>query len=109
MRHLIISLVLAGTGCSAAQSAMGVLSPKPQPVTVVNNVSVAPAPAPAVVVVKEKPHRSVMEKVGIVTTSTLTGAALGAIAGDALDADAGATALLGAGLGAYAGVAIANH
>ena len=86
---------------------MGVLSPKPQPVTVVNNVE----PPPAVVVVKDRPAprgKSLMEKIGIVTTSTIVGAGLGALAGDALDRDATASALVGAGVGAVAGVAIAD-
>ena len=95
------------TGCSVAKSAMGVLSPKPRPVevTVVNNVE------PVVVrdAAPKKKQRSFFEKVGIVTTSTVVGAGLGALAGDALDQDAAASALVGAGVGAVAGVAIADE
>lgn len=85
---------------------MGVLSPKPAPVTVTTNV------APTVVVKHEdKPaanKKSFFEKVGIVTTATIVGAGLGALASDALETDTAASALVGAGVGAVAGVAIAD-
>jgi len=109
MRHtiLMLSAALAISGCSAAKSAIGVLSPKAPNVTVVNNVSTEPAPAQTVVVVeKHEKQRSFFEKVGIVTTTTIVGAGLGAIAGDAVDADLGSSALLGAAVGGLAGVAI---
>ncbi len=83
---------------------MGILSPKPPNVTVVNNVETVPQSA---VVVEAKPKpRGFFEKVGIVTTTTIVGAGLGALAGDALDADVASTALLGAAVGGVAGVAI---
>lgn len=112
MRHMGIwlSAALAISGCSAAKSAMSVLSPKApnNTVTVVNNVE----PAPVVVVEKrEAPKgkkRSFFEKVGIVTTATVVGAGLGALAGDALDADVGSAALVGAAAGGVAGVTIAD-
>lgn len=98
---------LFASGCSAAKSAMGVLSPKPQPVTIVNNV---PGGTTVVETAEPKPHakKSLMEKVGIVTTSTVVGAGLGALAAEMLDGDATASALVGAGVGAVAGVAIAD-
>ena len=111
MRHIIISALFAISGCSAAQTAMGVLSPKPQPttVTVVNNVAAPGQPQTVVVVHDGKRHgKSFMEKVGIVTTSTIAGAALGALAGDATDSDVSTTTLFGAGIGAVAGVGLAK-
>ena len=107
-----LSVALAISGCSAAKSAMSVLSPKApnNTVTVVNNVE----PAPVVVVehrqedAPKKKKKSFFEKVGIVTTATVVGAGLGALAGDALDADVGTTALIGAAAGGVAGVAIAD-
>jgi hypothetical protein len=106
MRQLVLGLGLAVaiSGCSAAKSAMSVLSPKPPSVTVVTNVSTS---QPAVVVDKPKAkQRGFFEKVGIVTTTTIVGAGLGALAGDALDADVGTAALLGAAAGGVTGVAI---
>ena len=105
-----LSAALAISGCSAAKSAMSVLSPKApnNAVTVVNNVG--PAPAPVVVTQQDalKKKKSFFEKVGIVTTATVVGAGLGALAGDALDADVGTTALIGAAAGGVAGIAIAD-
>jgi len=115
MRHIVISgllpVLLLGSGCSVAKTAMSALSPsKPQPVTVVNNVQVAaPQPQTVVVVHEEKKHgKSFMEKVGIVTTSTIVGAAAGALVGEATDSDVGTTTFLGAGLGAFTGLAVAK-
>lgn len=104
-----LSAALAISGCSAAKSAMSVLSPKApnNTVTVVNNVE----PTPVVVVEKTettKKKKSFFEKVGIVTTATVVGAGLGALAGDALDADVGSAALVGAAAGGVAGVALAD-
>lgn len=113
MRDAAISLALCAgfaiSGCSAAKSAMGVLSPKPAAnVTVVNNVSVPEQPAPAVVVVEKrdtgKKKRSFFEKVGIVTTTTIVGAGIGALAGESTEA-----AALGAGLGAAAGTVFVTN
>lgn len=105
MRQLVLGLGLAVaiSGCSAAKSAMSALSPKPPSVTVVQNVSAAPAPT------ADKPaakKRGFFEKVGIVTTTTIVGAGLGALAGDALDADVGTAALVGAAAGGVTGAAI---
>ena len=111
MRDTAISLALCAgfaiSGCSAAKSAMGVLSPKPAAnVTVVNNVSVPEQPA--VVVVEKhdagKKPRSFFEKVGIVTTTTIVGAGIGALAGESTEA-----AVLGAGLGAAAGTVFVTN
>jgi len=115
MKTILLCAAIGLTGCSAAKSAVGLLSPKSPNVTVVNNVSV-PEPAAVhtetvVVVEKEKPakkSRSFFEKVGIVTTSTLIGAGVGALVGDATDSDIGTTTFLGAGAGAFAGLAIAK-
>jgi hypothetical protein len=116
MKTMLLCAAIALTGCSAAKSAVGLLSPKAPNVTVVNNVSM-PQPAAVqtqtvVVVEKEKPakksSRSFFEKVGIVTTSTLIGAGVGALVGDATDSDVGTTTFLGAGAGAFAGLAIAK-
>jgi hypothetical protein len=49
-----------------------------------------------------------MEKVGIVTTSTIVGAAAGALVGEVTDSDVGTTTFLGAGLGAFTGLAVAK-
>ena len=106
---ILVSAVLAISGCSAAQSAIGALSPKSPNVTVVTNVEPA---APAVVVERrEAParKRGFFEKVGIVTTTTIVGAGLGALAGDAFDADIGAAALVGAAAGGVAGAAIVSE
>jgi galactitol-specific phosphotransferase system IIC component len=110
MRNIGIGIVLCAamaTGCSAAKSAIGgVLSPKPPQVTVVNNVEATQAP-----VAEKRPQkrRSLMEKVGIVTTSTVVGAGLGALVGEATDSDTTGAAMLGAIGGAMAGVAIAKE
>jgi hypothetical protein len=113
MRQMVwvMSIGLAITGCSAAKSAIGVLSPKPPNVTVVNNVAPgAPAPQTVVVVASHDKapakQRGFFEKVGIVTVSTAVGAGLGALAGEALDMDAGSTALMGGLVGGVTGVAI---
>jgi hypothetical protein len=107
MKAIVFSAVLAISGCSAAKSAVGLLSPKSPNVTVVNNVEAAP---PAVVVVeKTEKKRGFFEKVGIVTTTTLVGAGLGALAGDALDADVGTAALVGAAAGGVTGAAIISE
>jgi hypothetical protein len=108
---ILMSAALAMSGCSAAQSAISALSPKSPSVTVVNSVEPSPAPT-TVVVVENKEHakkRGFFEKVGIVTTTTIVGAGLGALAGDALDADVGAAALLGAAAGGVAGAAIVSE
>jgi hypothetical protein len=96
------------SGCSAAQTAISALSPKAPNITVVNNVEPSPQ-AQSVVVVEKKEapkQRGFFEKVGIVTTTTIVGAGLGALAGDALDADVAAAAILGAAAGGLAGAAI---
>ena len=105
---ILMSAALAISGCSAAKSAVGLLSPKSPNVTVVNNVE----PPPAVVVVEKeapKKKRGFFEKVGIVTTTTIVGAGLGALAGDALDADVGSAAMLGAAAGGLTGAAIVSE
>lgn len=112
MRHSsLLCVALAISGCSAAKSAMGVLSPKPQPITVVTSVATAPAPTLAPAAAADRPAmktRGFFEKVGIVTTSVVVGAGLGALASEALDTDTTTSALIGAGVGAAAGVAIAD-
>lgn len=105
---ILIAGALAISGCSAAKSAIGALSPKAPNVTVVNNIDAAPAPAQTVVERQEK-KRGFFEKVGIVTTTTIVGAGLGALAGDALDADVASSAMLGAAVGGVAGVAIVKE
>jgi hypothetical protein len=92
----------AMSGCSAAKSAMGILSPKPPNVTVVNNVSVPEQAAPAAEPAKKR--RSFFEKVGIVTTTTIVGAGIGALAGESTQA-----AAIGAGLGAAAGTVLVTN
>jgi hypothetical protein len=109
---ILMSAALAMSGCSAAQSAISALSPKSPSVTVVNNVEPSPVPTTVVVVEnKEAPSkkRGFFEKIGIVTTTTIVGAGLGALAGDALDADVGSAALLGAAAGGVAGAAIVSE
>jgi hypothetical protein len=108
MRQLVLGLgiAVAISGCSAAKSAMSVLSPKPPNVTVVNNVSTERPAETVGVVAAPKQSRGFFEKVGIVTTTTIVGAGLGALAGDALDVDVGTAALLGAAAGGVTGVAI---
>jgi hypothetical protein len=113
MTSIAVCAALGVSGCSAAGSAIGgVLSPKPPQVTVVQNVETSPVVEHApqtVVVVKERPRgKSLMEKIGIVTTSTVVGAGAGALVGDAMDGDVGGAAFLGAVAGAMAGVAIAK-
>jgi hypothetical protein len=110
MRHIgiLFAGALAISGCSAAKAAVGALSPKAPNVTVVNNID-APRAETVVVVEKQdapKQQRGFFEKVGIVTTTTLIGAGLGALAGDALDGDVGTSAVVGAAVGGVAGVAI---
>ncbi|MDQ3337760.1 MAG: hypothetical protein M4D80_21575 [Myxococcota bacterium] len=108
---ILMSAALAMSGCSAARTAISALSPKSPSVTVVNNVE--PSPMPTTVVVVEKKEapkkRGFFEKVGIVTTTTIVGAGLGALAGDALDADVGSAALLGAAAGGLTGAAIISE
>ncbi|MBA3394288.1 MAG: hypothetical protein H0T89_16705 [Deltaproteobacteria bacterium] len=108
---LALSLALLTTGCSAAKTAMSALSPKPAQVTVVNNVEPAtvavttPSPSPVAVVVVEKTKpRGLMEQVGIVTTSTATGALLGGVIGHVTGHARGPSAIIGASVGAAAGV-----
>ncbi len=112
MYQLSLTLLLATmvtTGCSAAKMAMGALSPKPAQITIVNNVEpttvtvTTPSPVTVVVVDRTKP-RGRMEKVGIVTTSTATGALLGSVIGRAAGHALGPSAIVGASVGAAAGV-----
>ena len=107
---ILMSAALAISGCSAAKTAIGALSPKSPNVTVVNNVEPSPMPTVVVVEKKETPKkRGFFEKVGIVTTTTIVGAGLGALAGNALDADIGSAALLGAAAGGITGAAIVTE
>ena len=97
MKLLIAALAL--TGCSAAQSALGVLAPKPTAqVTVVANI---PAPAPV------ESHRGA---VAAAVTGGVAGAVVGGMAGAVLSSGAptiaGAT-LVGAGVGTV--IALAVH
>jgi len=99
MKLLIAALAL--TGCSAAQSALGVLSPKPTAqVTVVANL---PAPAPAPV---EAHHGTVAAAV----TGGVAGAVVGGVAGAVWSRGAptiAGAALVGAGVGTV--IALAVH
>jgi len=100
-----------GTGCGAAKSALGVLSPKPPQVTVVNNIEVRPAavpviaaPAPAVVEMPRSHHRR-RDQLRAVASGAVAGALVGTAIGYVVDGaeGAGKGAALGAGAGAVGG------
>lgn len=108
---LVLALSLAVTGCSAAKSAIGVLSPKPQPISVVTYVS-APAVtvAPAPVTAPAPPaRRGLMEKVGIVTTATAAGALLGGALGHVVGERTLPSVVVGATVGAAVGAVITTR
>jgi hypothetical protein len=97
----IAVMAVAFCGCSAAQSALGVLAPKPaQPVVVITNTNA---------VGETKPAKSTMEKVGIVTTATVVGAAVGALVGKGFKRDVLPAAAVGAGVGVVTGLAFARN
>lgn len=87
---------------------MGVLSPKPAQITVVNNVEptsvTVTTASPVTTVIEKSRPRGLMEKVGIVTTSTATGALLGSVIGRVAGHALGPSAIVGASVGAAAGV-----
>jgi uncharacterized membrane protein YeaQ/YmgE (transglycosylase-associated protein family) len=100
MKLLIAAVLL--TGCSAAQSALGVLSPKPTAqVTVVTNVpAVAVSPAPDA-------HHG---RVAAAVSGGVAGAVVGGVAGAVLSSGAptiAGAALVGAGVGTV--IALAVH
>lgn len=94
----MMAMVLCG--CSAAQSALGALAPKPaQPTVVVNNENV---------IGENKKGKSAMEKVGIVTTATAAGAAVGALVATGTKRDVLPATAVGAGVGLVTGLAFAR-
>ncbi|CAN5879138.1 hypothetical protein BH11MYX2_BH11MYX2_21040 [soil metagenome] len=105
-RSIALLFALSITGCSAASSAIGALMPKPQPTVVINNANVVGS---STVAAQSAPMKSVMEKVGIVTTATLAGAAVGALVGRETHHEMTPAAALGAGVGALAGVVLARN
>lgn len=105
-RSLALLLALTISGCSAASGAIGALMPKPQPTVVITNSNVVGS---STVAAAPAPKKSAMEKVGIVTTATLAGAAVGALVGRGTHHEMAPAAALGAGVGALAGVVLARN
>ncbi|HEY4181971.1 MAG TPA: hypothetical protein VGM90_34245 [Kofleriaceae bacterium] len=105
-RSLSLLLALSITGCSAASGVVGALMPKPQPTVVITNSNVVGS---STVAAQTAPQKSVMEKVGIVTTGAVMGAAVGALVGRGTHHEMTSAAALGAGVGVLAGVALARN
>ena len=102
MKLLIAALLLSG--CSAAQSALGVLTPKPTAqVTVVTNVPAVAVAAPAPM---DEHHGRVAAAVGGGVAGAVVGGVAGAVLSSGAPTIAGA-ALLGAGVGTV--IALAVH
>lgn len=96
----LLLAALAFTGCSAAQSAVGLLTPKPTAqVTVVTNV-------PAVAVAAPEAHHG---RVAAAVGGGVAGAVVGGVAGAVLSSGApmiAGAALVGAGVGTVIGLAV---
>jgi hypothetical protein len=108
MSYTTIALLLltaSATGCSAAKSAMGLLSPKPAQVTVVNTI----APAPVVVTVQSREPPPSKAHTGRATAMVVGGAAgalFGGLLGKALDRPVVPAAAIGGGVGAVTGLIV---
>ena len=107
MKLTVLAMMLAvGSGCSAAQSALGALASKPPQATVVNNVVVqAPAPTPAPA--KAEPAHA--SGLAAMVSGGLAGAVAGGVAAAALHGNAVTLAsgvLGGAGVGTAIGFAV---
>ena len=97
----LLLAALAFTGCSAAQSAIGLLTPKPTAqVTVVANLPAVPAAPP------DAHHGRVAAAVGGGVAGAVVGGVAGAVLSSGAPTIAGA-ALVGAGVGTV--IALAVH
>ncbi|HEY4056377.1 MAG TPA: hypothetical protein VGM39_07200 [Kofleriaceae bacterium] len=104
LSSLVVALSL--TGCSAASGAIGALMPKPQPTVTITNSNVVGS---STVAAQSAPRKSAMEKVGIVTTGAVVGAAVGALVVRGTHHEMSSAAALGAGVGVLAGVVLAKN
>lgn len=101
MRELLLvaACAVAAPGCSVAKSAMGLVTPKPTQVTVINHV---PAPMIVAPVAPRQELRSRPWKA--IALGAATGAGVGALVGVTSAHPVARSAAIGAGLGAVGGL-----